>query len=124
VGGGGAIGAKIGALIGTLTPLVMTAIGFQLSFRLRPTLRTPLCFGLGLKLILAPLAALLICRLLGWSGLAVNVSILEAGMPPMVTAGALAVVAGMNAELSVALVGLGLLISFATLPMFYWLTML
>jgi hypothetical protein len=42
----------------------------------------------------------------------------------MVTAGALAVVAGMNAELSVALVGLGLLISFATLPMFYWLTML
>jgi len=106
---------------GTLTPLVMTAIGFQLSFKLRPTLRTPLCFGLVLKLILAPLAALLICRMLGASGPAVDVSILEAGMPPMVTAGALAVVAGMDAELSAALIGLGLLLSFGTLPFFFWM---
>lgn len=109
---------------GTLTPLVMTAIGFQLSFRLRPTLRTPLCFGLTLKLILAPLAALLICRFLGIRGLGTDVAILEAGMPPMVTAGALAVVAGMDAELSAALVGLGLLLGFATLPLFYWLVQL
>jgi hypothetical protein len=104
----------------TLTPLVMTAIGFQLRLHLQPTLRAPLCFGLGLKLIVAPLAVLIICRLLGLRGLAVDVSILEAGMPPMVTAGALAVVAGMNAELSTALVGLGLLLSFGTLPLFYW----
>ena len=106
---------------GTLTPLVMTAIGFQLRLRLQPTLRAPLCFGLGLKLVVAPLAALTLCRLLGMGGLAVDVSILEAGMPPMVTAGALAVVAGMNAELSTALVGLGLLLSFGTLPLLYWL---
>lgn len=106
---------------GTLTPLVMTAIGFQLNFRLAPALRGPLCFGLGLKLLLAPLAALAICRLLGLQGQAVDVSIMEAGMPPMVTAGALAVVAGMDAELSTALVGLGLLLAFGTLPLLYWL---
>lgn len=105
----------------TLTPLVMTAIGFQLRLQLKPTLRAPLCFGLLLKLILAPAAALVICRFLGMSGLAVDVSILEAGMPPMVTAGALAVIAGMNTELSAALIGLGLLLSFGTLPLFYWL---
>lgn len=105
----------------TLTPLVMTAIGFQLSFSLRPTLRAPLCFGLGLKLILAPLAALIVCRLLGLGGPAVHVSVMEAGMPPMVTAGALAVVAGMDAELSAAMVGLGLLLAFGTLPLIYWL---
>lgn len=109
---------------GTLTPLVMTAIGFQLRFHLKPTLRAPLWFGLGLKLVLAPLAALLICRILGLRGLAADVSILEAGMPPMVTAGALAVIAGMDAELSTALVGLGLLASFASLPLFYRLTLL
>lgn len=108
----------------TLTPLVMTAIGFQLRLRLQPTLRAPLCFGLGLKLLAAPLAALIICRLLNLRGIAIDVSILESGMPPMVTAGALAVIAGMNAELSTALVGLGLLLSFATLPLFYWLTRL
>lgn len=106
---------------GTLTPLVMTAIGFQLNLKLQPSLRSPLYFGLGLKLVLAPLAALLTCRLLGLHGLAVNVSILEAGMPPMVTAGALAIIAGMNAELSTALIALGLLLSFGTLPLFYWL---
>lgn len=108
----------------TLTPLVMTAIGFQLNFALKPTLRAPLFLGLTLKLILAPLAALLICRLFALQGLAVDVSIIESGMPPMVTAGALAVVAGMDAELSAALVGLGLLLSFATLPLFYVLTRL
>lgn len=105
----------------TLTPLVMTAIGFQLKLQLKPTLRAPLCFGLLLKLILAPAAALLICRLSGMHGMAAQVSILEAGMPPMVTAGALAVIAGMNMELSAALIGFGLLLSFATLPLFYWL---
>lgn len=105
----------------TLTPLVMTAIGFQLKLQLKPTLRAPLCFGLLLKLILAPAAALLICRLSGMHGIAAQVSVLEAGMPPMVTAGALAVIAGMNMELSAALIGFGLLLSFATLPLFYWL---
>jgi predicted permease len=109
------------ATAATLTPLVMTAIGFQISFRLKPALHAPLFFGLGLKLILAPVVALCICRLLGTRGLAVDVAILEAGMPPMVTAGALAVVAGMDAELSAALVGLGLVLAFATLPLMYWL---
>jgi len=55
-------------------------------------------------------------------GLAVDVSVMEAGMPPMVTAGALAVIAGMNPALSTSLVSLGLLASFATLPFFFWLT--
>lgn len=104
-----------------LTPLVMTAIGFQLNIHLKATLRKPLLLGLGLKLVLAPLAALLIFRILGLRGLAVDVSIIEAGMPPMVTAGALAVIAGMSSELSAALVGFGLLASFVTLPLFYWL---
>lgn len=102
-----------------LTPLVMTAIGFQLNIHLKPTLQKPLWLGLGLKLVLAPLTALLFCRLFGLHGPAVDVSVMEAGMPPMVTAGALAVIAGMNAELSAALVGLGLLASFATLPLLY-----
>lgn len=106
---------------GTLTPLVMTAIGFQLNLKLQPALRPPLYFGLGLKLVLVPLTALIICRLLGLHGLAVDVSILETGMPPMVTAGALAIIAGMNAELSAALIALGLMLSFGTLPLFYWL---
>jgi predicted permease len=109
------------ALAGTLTPMVMTSIGIQMTLRLRPTTLTPLGTGLAIKLLLAPLAALLVCRLAGLHGLAIDVAILEAGMPPMVTASALAVAAGMEAELAVALAGLGIIAAFFTLPLVFWL---
>lgn len=104
-----------------LIPLVMTAVGYQLRWRLPRRVLAPLGFGLGVKLLLAPLAALLVFRLTGMEGLAVEVSVLEAGMPPMVTAGALAVAAGLAPELAVALVGLGIILAFATLPLLYLL---
>jgi malate permease and related proteins len=103
----------------TLVPLVMTAIGFQMRLRLQRRVFGPLTFGLAVKLIAAPLVAFALCRLTGLSGPAVEVSVIEAGMPPMVTAGALAVVAGMDAELSVALVGVGIVLSFGTLPILF-----
>ncbi len=103
----------------TLTPLVMAAIGFQVNWRLRPTVLAPLGFGLGVKLLVAPLVALIVLRLAGLEGLAVDVTIFEAGMPPMVTAGALAAAAGMEPDLAVALVGLGIILAFITLPLLY-----
>jgi len=108
----------------TLVPLVMTAIGLQLRLRIPSRVISPLGFGLGVKLLVAPLTALAACHLAGLSGRGVNVSIIEAGMPPMVIAGALAVVAGMDAELAVAIVGVGIVLSFATLPVLYWLMQL
>jgi malate permease and related proteins len=105
----------------TLVPLVMTAIGFQMRLRLQRRVFGPLSFGLAVKLIASPLVAFAVCHLVGVSGPAVEVSVIEAGMPPMVTAAALAVMAGMDAELSVALVGVGIILSFGTLPALYWL---
>jgi len=107
-------------LAGMLTPLVMTAIGFQLRIRLSPGVIRPLGFGLAVKLIIAPLAALLGCRLLGLNGLAADIAVFEAGMPPMVTAGALAMAAGMVPELAAAMVSLGMALAFLTLPLLYW----
>lgn len=106
----------------TLVPVVMTAIGMQIRFRLPARVVAPLGFGLAIKLLVAPLAALLVCRLAGLNGMVVDVSILEAAMPPMVTAGALAVLAGMDADLAVALIGIGIILSFGTLPAIFWLT--
>ncbi len=105
----------------SLTPLVMTAIGLQLNWRLQPSVFGPLSFGLAVKLLVAPVAALIFCRLLGMSGLPVDVAVFEAGMPPMVTAGALAVAAGMESELAVALVGIGMIFAFVTLPIVFFL---
>jgi predicted permease len=104
------------ALAGTLVPVVMIAVGCQLRLRVGRDVVGPLAAGLGLKLVAAPLAALGICRALGVEGPAAAVSVFEAGMPPMISAGALALLAGLAPELSAALVGAGILLSFATLP--------
>ncbi|BCS54341.1 AEC family transporter [Geobacter sp. SVR] len=108
----------------TLVPVVMTAIGMQMRFRLPYRVLPPLGFGLGIKLLVAPLLALLVCRVAGQTGMVADVSILEAAMPPMVTAGALAVVAGMDADLAVAMIGIGIILAFGTLPAIFWLTKL
>ena len=108
-------------LAGALTALVMTAIGFQMTLRLQRTTLGPLGAGLAIKLMIAPLVALAACRLFGLDSLAADISIFEAGMPPMVTACALAAAAGIGVELAVALAGLGILLAFASLPMLYLL---
>jgi hypothetical protein len=105
----------------TIVPMVMTAIGFQLRFRLPRQMLAPLGYGLLIKLIAAPIIVLLFSRMLGITGQAVQVSIMEAGMPPMVTASAVAVIAGMETELAVALVSVGIILSFGTLPILHWL---
>ena len=108
-------------LASTLVPLVMIAVGFQLTFKLTKNTLSPLATGLALKLVAAPLIALVLCRILGFNGTSTNVSIFEAGMPPMVSAGALAIIADLSPSLSAALVGLGIIISFVTLPLLFHL---
>ena len=103
----------------TLVPIVMVAVGFQLSPKLEPGTVMPLCMGLSIKLVAAPLIALAISRALGMDGEAVEVAVFEAGMPPMVSAGALAIMAGLAPQLTAALVGLGIPLSFLTLPILF-----
>jgi len=65
-----------------------------------------------IKLILAPLIAFIVCYSFGWLGIAGKVSIFEAGMAPMITAGVIASIAGLAPRLSTAIVGYGILFSF------------
>ncbi len=108
-------------LAATLVPLVMIAVGYQLKLQLDRKVISQLGIGLLIKLVAAPLAALFFCDIVGLKGEAVQVSIFEAGMPPMVSAGALALSAGLSPVLTAALVGIGIIISFATLPVLYQL---
>lgn len=107
----------LNGLAATLVPVVMVAVGFQLSLRLSPEVMKPLGAGLIIKLAVAPLLALLFCRFLGLDSLAARVAVFEAGMPPMVSAGALAIMAGLSPRLTAALIGLGIMLSFITLPL-------
>ena len=108
-------------LSSTLVPLVMIAVGFQLTLQLDRKIISQLCIGLSIKLVAAPVTALFLCKTVGLEGEAVQVSIFEAGMPPMVSAGALAILANLSPALTAALVGIGIVLSFATLPMLYQL---
>lgn len=105
----------------TLVPLVMVAVGLQISFNINRKILFPLAAGLSLKLIILPLIITAAAFAFGFKGDIVKVSIFEAAMPPMVTAGALAVIGGLHPKLSSAMVGAGLLLSFITLPLFYFL---
>nr|CRH07342.1 putative auxin efflux carrier [Candidatus Magnetococcus massalia] len=99
----------------TLVPVVMVAVG--LSFKLRPPPGQSMALGVGLllKLIISPLIALGISILAGWQGVAAEVSVLEAGMPSMITAGALAMAAGFAPEVMAAMVGWGIVLAFGSL---------
>lgn len=98
----------------TLVPVALVAVGLQLQFKLPKNDLQPLSIALFIKLIFAPLFAFLICYSFGWLNLAGIVSIFEAGMAPMITAGAIASMANLAPRLSVAIVGYGIIISFLT----------
>ena len=106
-------------LAATLVPVVMIAVGFQLTLRLSADVLKPMATGLLVKLVLAPCMAFMLCRLLGLNTMAAQVSVFEAGMPPMVSAGAMAIMAGLSPKLTAAMVGFGIFLSFATLPLLF-----
>ncbi|MCD6387890.1 MAG: AEC family transporter [Desulfobulbaceae bacterium] len=95
----------------TLVPVVMIAVGFQLTLRLSADVLKPMATGLLVKLVLAPCLAFMLCRLLGLNTMAAQVSVFEAGMPPMVSAGAMAIMAGLSPKLTAAMVGFGIFLS-------------
>lgn len=109
------------ALAATLVPVVMIAVGYQLTLRLNRAVLGQMGVGLAIKLVAAPLLALLLCRLAGLNDEPARVAIFEAGMPPMVSAGALAILADLSPPLTAALVGVGIILSFATLPLLHQL---
>lgn len=100
----------------TLAPLALLSVGMQLRFQHVAEQSRDLAIGLGFKLLLAPLAVyLLYVLLLGAHGPAIQVTLFEAAMPPMITA---AIVAGehdLNPPLANSMVAVGILASFVTL---------
>jgi len=105
----------------TLVPVVMVAVGFQLNFRFDTREISPLLCGLGIKLLLMPLLAWLIWSLPGQRGPAVDVSVFQAAMPSMISAGAVASMAGLVPRLVSGVIGIGILCSLITLPVIYWM---
>lgn len=106
----------------TLTPLALASVGFQLQLaHMKGELRT-LSLGLCYKLLLAPaLIALLFVGLCGAGGKMIQVTIFEAAMAPMISAGIIAVDHRLNPPLVSLMIGIGIPLSFLTLAGWWWL---
>jgi predicted permease len=105
----------------SLVPVVLVAIGFQMRLRMPTSEFMPFAAGMTIRLLITPVIFILACRVFGLTGPAIQVSLFETAMPSMVTAGALASIAGLEPRLTSALVGYGILVSFVTLPFIFHL---
>jgi predicted permease len=108
-------------LSATIVPFALVAVGLQLKFKLQRDDIKPFSVSLTIKLILAPILAILIAKTFSWSGFIVNTAILEASMPPMITAAAMASMVGLAPRLSNAIVGYGIPLSFLSSYLVYLL---
>ncbi len=105
----------------TLAPLALISVGLQLRLNQATGCRTPLAIGLGFKLLLGPLLiALLYARALSWGGETFRVTVFEAAMGPMIGGSIVAMQYGLGAPLVTLMVGVGITLSFLTLPVWYW----
>lgn len=105
----------------TLAPLALLSVGLQLRLGHISEHKRNLAIGLGFKLLLAPLMIyLLYVPLAGAHGQAIQVTLFEAAMPPMITAAIIASEHDLDPELATLMVAVGLLVSFVTLGGWWW----
>jgi predicted permease len=102
----------------TVAPVAMCALGLRFTLNVSRSVQVPALFGLISKMAILPGLVYVAAVLIGSPlDLAWSTSILQAAAPPMVTAGVVAVGAGLSAELVAYMVGVGTLVSFVSLPL-------
>ena len=116
----GAVFEVLEQFAATLTPVALISIGLQLKFSGALEQIRPLAFGLCYKMIAAPaLIFVLYALVFGREGLTMQVSVVMAAMPPMITASIIASSYGLNARLAALMAGVGVPIAAATLTLWY-----
>jgi malate permease and related proteins len=107
---------------GTLIPLALVSVGYQLRLSAVRGKATALATGLVFKLALAPaLIFILFAGLFGIEGQAMRVTIFEAAMPPMIGASIVAMDHELDPPLLTLMIGVGIPLSFLTLPAWWYL---
>jgi predicted permease len=106
--------APIGA---TLTPLALFSVGLQFKFHPGQRQLGATSWGLGWKLLLAPLLCWAIGVAVGVDGLVLTVGVLQAAMAPMVSATILADEYGLEPALANTVLGAGIVLSLLTIPL-------
>ncbi len=115
------LNSVLGSLAGTLSPLALLSVGLTVRFKAVQGRLPELLWGLGYKMLLAPVIILgLYMGLLDLSGTLIKVTVFEAAMPPMVMGAIISTQYDLDPDLAGVLLGVGIPLSFATLAGWYW----
>ena len=102
----------------TVGPVAMGALGLRFSLRVNRDVLRPAVTGLIVKMVAIPAVLICVAAVAGQMDVvAWQSSIIQASMPPMVTAGVVAVGAGLDEDVVAFMVGIGTLCSFITVPL-------
>lgn len=102
----------------TVAPVAMGALGLRFRLRVTRPALVPAALGLAVKMVLAPASIIVIAVAAGTTGDAEwSAAVMQGAAPPMVTAGLVAVSAGLDEEVVTFMVGVGTLLSFVSLPL-------
>ncbi|MFT5519592.1 MAG: putative permease [Enterobacterales bacterium] len=103
----------------TMMPVAMFIVGIQLQFKVPKQYIKPLILGITLKMLIAPILVIVVLIQLDKVDLMAKVSVFESAVPPMVTAGIMAINARLAPPLVTAMIAYGTIAAFVTLPLLY-----
>jgi predicted permease len=105
----------------TVIPLALFSVGYQIRLSQVQGRTASLAMGLGFKLIIGPaLILLLFAGLLRANGPVLEVTVFEAAMAPMIGASIVAIDHELDPPLLTLMVGVGIPLSFLTLPVWWY----
>lgn len=101
----------------TVAPVAMATVGLRFRLRFSRSVLWPSLWGLGIKMAIVPTIVVAVVLAGGWNkDLMWSTTALQAGAPPMVTAGIVAIRAQLDEQVVAFVVGAGTIIGFASVP--------
>jgi len=110
---------------GLVVPLALISVGMQLELDFKSVYWKYIWMGLGFKLLLFPATIfVLYFILLQQSGQVIEITLIEAAMAPMITAGIVASSYNLKPRFCSLILSVGIFASFITIPFWYWVVRL
>lgn len=108
----------LGALV---VPLALISVGMQLKLDFKSTYWKYIWMSLGFKLLLFPAIIFVVYFILfKQSGQVIEITLIEAAMAPMITAGIIASSYDLKPRFCSLMLSVGIFASFVTIPFWYW----
>lgn len=108
-------------LAATVAPLALFSVGLQLRFNGWKTQIKQINLSIFYKLLIAPALVLIVGLFLKIKGMALNVAVMEAAMPTLITGGIVAEQYRLNSKLINLIIGISIIVSFITIVLWFFI---